>query len=473
MELPEGFTTYTRKMLGDALYERFAEGMAMPSPVSIRLNPLKCDGREVNPSFAPREVPWCRGGYYLNDRPGFTFDPLLHAGAYYVQDASSMFVDEILRQQVDRPVRMLDLCAAPGGKSTAALSALPRGSLLFSNEPIPLRAQILSENIQKYGHPDVVVTNNYPQDYQRSGLTFDVILTDVPCSGEGMFRKDEGAVAEWSVQHVDQCHRLQRDIVLAAWECLRPGGMLIYSTCTLNTKENEDQVVWMVETLGALPTAIDIDARWGIIGSLYDTCPYPVYRFIPGIARGEGQFMAVLRKEGEIQPQSTKTRKSKSAKGKSQKCPDDATATISSWLTDGSRYDLRQTDNAITAIPKAWDVFSGDLSALRILHRGVRMALIKGRDVIPQHGLALSAALHRESFTTVDVGQEAAIAYLRKESILLPPSTPCGYILLTFHDQPLGFVKNIGNRSNNLYPQEWKIKSTHIPENPNEILIKQ
>ena len=198
MQLPEEFTHYTHDLMGDRLYAQWTAGMSSPPPTSIRLHPLKARGKAIIPLYQPENVAWCAGGYYLSERPNFTFDPLLHAGAYYVQDASSMFVDQVLCQYVSQPVTMLDLCAAPGGKTTAALSALPSGSLLFANEPIPLRTQILIENLQKYGHPDVIVTQNYPADYARSGLSFDVILTDVPCSGEGMFRKDPGAISEWS-----------------------------------------------------------------------------------------------------------------------------------------------------------------------------------------------------------------------------------------------------------------------------------
>ena len=471
MPLPEEFTTYTRQLMGDSLYERFADGLCSPSPVCIRLNPFKSNGWHIAPQHAPEPVPWCRQGYYLSHRPNFTFDPLLHAGTYYVQDASSMFIDEILRQQVHHPVMMLDLCAAPGGKSTACLSALPEGSLLFSNEPIALRAQILSENIQKYGHPDVVVTNNYPKDYVRSGLSFDVILTDVPCSGEGMFRKDEGAISEWSVQHVEQCQRLQREIVGSAWECLRPGGLLIYATCTINTRENEDQVVWMVEELGAEPVGIDTDEGWGIIGSLTPSCPHPVYRFLPGIVRGEGQFMAVMRKPGD--DVSGQARKPKGKSGKEKKVshlPSNATA-IKDWLTDGEDYVLTLDDSTLYAIPKSWKSTIDNTSPLRILHRGIKAAVIKGHDILPQHSLALSRALHAEAFPSVSITHGQAIAYLRKEAVVLPPDTPRGYVLLTYQGSPLGFVKNIGNRANNLYPQEWKVKSAHIPDD-NVILSK-
>ena len=210
-----------------------------------------------------------------------------------------MFVTHVLRQFIQEPVAMLDLCAAPGGKSTAARSVLPEGSVLVSNEPIPTRAQILLENITKWGLPDCVVTNNYPRDYRKAKLMFDVILCDVPCSGEGMFRKDPATIGEWSLQNVEKCWRLQREIVADAWACLNPGGILIYSTCTFNTKENEENVRWIIDTYEAEILEIPTQPEWHITGSLLEGFDAPVYRFIPGITQSEGLFMAVFRKRGE------------------------------------------------------------------------------------------------------------------------------------------------------------------------------
>ena len=210
-----------------------------------------------------------------------------------------MFVTHVLRQLVKEPVEMLDLCAAPGGKSTAARAVLPEGSTLISNEPIPNRAQILLENITKWGWPDCTVTNNYPRDFRKAKLKFDVILCDVPCSGEGMFRKDPETIREWSPQNVEKCWRLQREIVADAWECQNPGGILIYSTCTYNTKENEENVRWIIETYDAEILAVLTQPEWNITGSLLEGFEAPVYRFIPGFTRGEGLFMAVLKNRGE------------------------------------------------------------------------------------------------------------------------------------------------------------------------------
>ena len=289
--------------MGEARFSGYLEAFNEEAPVSIRLNPKLYPGARPQPQKPPTgawpqyQVSWCPEGYYLEGRPQFTFDPLFHAGCYYVQEAASMFVCHILRElSILSPLNVLDMCAAPGGKSTAMLSVLPEGSMLVSNEPIPTRAQILLENITKWGAKNCTVTNNYPRDFKKAKAKFDLILCDVPCSGEGMFRKDPATISEWSLQNVEKCWRLQREIVADAWECLNPGGILIYSTCTFNTKENEENVRWIMDTYDAEVIDIPTDPSWHITGSLLEGFDAPVYRFIPGITRSEGLFVCVLRK---------------------------------------------------------------------------------------------------------------------------------------------------------------------------------
>ena len=323
MTLPEDFIRETRLLMGEERFNRFLGAFDEEAPTSIRINRRKVDGGNHNsPLGSPlategtqefsilnsqfEKVPWCPEGFYLSGRPQFTFDPLFHAGCYYVQEAASMFITHVLRSLSNLiphssfliPRNVLDLCAAPGGKSTAMRTVLPEGSILVSNEPIPTRAQILLENITKWDWPDCIVTNNYPRDFRKAKMTFDLILCDVPCSGEGMFRKDPATISEWSLQNVEKCWRLQRDIVADAWECLNPGGLLIYSTCTYNIKENEENVRWILETYDAEALTIPTDPSWNITGSLLPGFDAPVYRFIPGITRSEGLFMCVLRKFG-------------------------------------------------------------------------------------------------------------------------------------------------------------------------------
>ena len=301
MNLPEDFIRETRLVMGEERFNRFLGAFDEEAPVSIRLNPLKISLTNHHLPLTTIRVPWCEEGFYLEGRPQFTFDPLFHAGCYYVQEASSMFITHVVRSlasSVTPFTSALDMCAAPGGKSTALRTVLPEGCTLISNEPIPNRAQILLENITKWGWPDCIVTSCYPREFHKAKARFDLILCDVPCSGEGMFRKDPATISEWSLHNVEKCWRLQREIVADACECLNPGGILIYSTCTFNTKENEENVRWIIDTYDAEILAIPTKPEWHIMGSLLEGFDAPVYRFIPGITQSEGLFMAVFRKGG-------------------------------------------------------------------------------------------------------------------------------------------------------------------------------
>lgn len=461
MELSEDFTRYTKELMGDVIWQSFMSAMDEEGPVSVRLNPFK-----TTAVAGEDRVEWCRNGYYLPERPAFTFDPLLHAGVYYVQEASSMFLDLVLRQYVSERVVMLDLCAAPGGKSTVARAVLPEGSLLVCNEPVRSRANILAENIQKFGHPDVIVTNNYPTDYRNADIMFDVILADVPCSGEGMFRKDEVAIKEWSVQKVEKCHVLQREIVTDIWGSLKAGGLMIYSTCTYNTKEDEENIRFIAEELGAEILPVEIKEGWNITGSLLEGFKHPVCRFIPGMTRGEGLFMAVLRKSGADSP------KGNNKKKKGRKA-NNVTCDYVGCLKCRERYGVVQKDSRMYAIPDEWkDIYDEACKSLRVIHAGVELCEMKGKDAIPSQSLALSASLDKSSFPIVELDYRQAIRYLRKEPVALPDDVPHGMTLVAFRGFPLGFAKNIGNRANNLYPNEWKIRSAHVPETYDNVIIK-
>lgn len=465
MELPEAFTAYTQQLMGEALFSSFSQALDNEPSTSIRLNLLKSGSWE--PSIAA-VVPWCPTGRYLGTRPAFTFDPLLHAGAYYVQEAASMFASEVARQLITSPSLVLDLCAAPGGKSTALRSALPDGSLLIANEPIPLRANVLAENLQKWGHPDVMVTNNYPRDFRKTGLKFDAVFADMPCSGEGMFRKDPTAIADWSAEKVSQCAALQRSIAEDIWPCLKPGGLMVYSTCTFNAHEDEENVAWIAGELGADFVALQTETDWHITGAL--TGSNPVYRFIPGHTRGEGLFLAVLRKNGEAvdgglhQP---KDKKSKEKKNKSNSKTKDSHLVDIKVFTNclKGEYSTTVYNNRLMAIPSVWStVWQAASANLHVLHAGVTLATTKGKNFIPHPSLALTTALAPEAFPTVDLDYAQAVRFLRCEALTLPAGTPKGFTIVSYRHLPLGFVKNIGLRANNLYPPEWKIKSTHIPD---------
>ncbi len=428
MHLPEDFIRHTREIMGDELFNRFLDALDKEPPVSIRLNPLKLTGIEGG-----EQVPWCQYGFYLESRPQFTLDPRLHQGAYYVQEASSMFVHHVLSQWVTSAVTMLDLCAAPGGKTTCAIAALPKGSMIYANEPIHKRAQVLSENIQKWlsdtNEKDlatrVVTTNSYPKDYSKSNITFDVILCDVPCSGEGMFRKDPNAIKEWSTAKVRQCQQLQQSIVEDAWRCLRPGGLLIYSTCTLNTIENEQNIQWILDNFNCEVLPVSTSPEWHITGSLLKGFDQPVYRFIPGTSRGEGLFMAAIRK-GQEEGGKRIDKRSKKSSHNYELC------TMNSKLST-MNYELC-TMNSKLSTP-----------ALTILEPTFLNGLHEAADA-----------------PRIEIARPQALSYLRREAITLPPDTPRGIVMLTYEGNALGLAKNIGNRANNLYPKEWRIRTTYI-----------
>ena len=421
MTLPDDFQRQMSEQLGAEEYQAFILALQAEPPVSIRINP-----RKPIPAPSDKQVPWCKDGYYLSERPVFTLDPLFHAGCYYVQEASSMYLSEVLSKYASplSPKHVLDLCAAPGGKSTLMLSCLPEETLVVCNEVIPGRAQILRENIIKWGYPNSVVTNNHPRDFQTLGFQFDLILCDAPCSGEGMFRKDEKSIQEWSLANVDMCQRRQRDIVADIWPCLRPDGILIYSTCTYNKKENEENVQWMAEELGA-----DV---------------LSTRRFMPHKTEGEGLFMAVLKKvNSESDVVSVKREKLRAKKVK------------------GTTSNYKVPAHHALAIEHLHE-------HLHVLHYGIELATQKGKNHLqPSHSLAMSNDLNLKQFPTSDINLTTALNYLRGESIVLPNETPHGYVLLTYLSHPLGFVNNLGSRANNLYPTEWRIRQniTNLMQN--------
>ena len=499
MMLPEAFVTRLRALLGPA--EASALCLALTegdSPVSVRRNPAKCADEELRFFAAPTgvsptsptapevsaecaptaaeapttpvpllatPVPWCAYGRYLSARPAFALDPRWHAGAYYVQEAASMFVAAAYAAAFpdEAPRRVLDLCAAPGGKSTLWRTLLPDDALLVANEPVKSRANILAENLTKWGHPNTVVANAYPADFGRLVSAFDLVATDVPCSGEGMFRKDLQAREEWSPEAVARCAERQREILRDVWPALRPGGYLVYSTCTFNREENEDVVQYACDELGAelipIPTAPD----WPIAG---DTTGrgLAVCHFFPHRTAGEGLFLALLRKTSGTAPvepptaaASRRPARDKRRKASAVEAPP---RELRTWLRAADDFDLRlQPDGRWHAVARSHADFVERLAAVaRLLVSGVTVAERKGPKLIPHAALALSTALSPEAFPTVALSPAEARAFLRREALVLPPDAPRGYVLATFDGLPLGWLNNLGSRANNLYPSEWRLR---------------
>jgi len=432
MQLPEAFIIRTKNLLGNE-WEAFEQALNEESPVSIRMNPRKITKDLLSETLPLSEpVQWATGGYYLSNRPSFTLDPLFHAGCYYVQEASSMILEHFVENYFPQPTKVLDLCAAPGGKSTHLSTLLPEESLLVANEVIRSRANILVENLIKWGNPNTFVTQNDPVEIGRSLPDFfDVIVADLPCSGEGMFRKDPAAISEWSVNNVRLCAERQRRIVANIWSALKPGGILIYSTCTYNREENEDNIAWICR---------EFDAEL-----LEEPC-----RLMPHKTKGEGFFIAGIRKNG------IKSERRK-AKGEEYKTPHPSPFTL--CLSPLNNFTFVSDTTRWIAVPAIhYSDYLQVKNKLRILSAGVALGEMKGQNRIPAHGLAMSSALSGEAFPQWEIDKQTALSYLKKEVLqTIPPELPKGYVLITYKEHSLGFVKNIGTRANNLYPQEWRI----------------
>ena len=459
MTLSADFIAQMRAILPDEADALLAAITSTDPSVAIRVNPLKAP---ADAAPALRRVPWCDAGRYRAEREPFTFDVDFQSGRYYVQDASSMFIHHVLRHLVKEPVRYLDLCAAPGGKTTTAISALPQGSMVVANEIVNARARVLCENLQKWGAPRCVVTCNAPHHFGRLSHFFDVVAADVPCSGEGMMRKDEQARRQWSPALVKQCADLQRSIIADVWDALRPGGLLIYSTCTYNTLENEQMLAWMVHEYGAEPVAVPVPEQWHIHPAIEGNLP--CYRFMPHRTEGEGLFMAVLRKP-EAPRKEVRLKKAKATKAKPLPVPKE----VRCRLKDADHFDFSVVNDEVVALPADMAPIMPAFADLNVMHMGVNVGAIKGKNCVPSHALALSSALNPAAFPTCEVDYLAAMAFLRGEALSLPQA-PRGYVLLTYHSQPIGFVNNLGNRANNLYPKAWRVLSTHLPTVPPNIL---
>lgn len=450
MNLPDDFIIRTKPLLTED-WDNFCAALRSDTPVSIRINKRK--NAAINKPL--QVVPWNESGYYIDKRPQFTFDPLLHAGSYYVQEASSMFIGQVMKQYGGEGIKVLDLCAAPGGKSTLISDMLDEDSLLVSNEVIRPRSYILSENLTKWGRANSIVTNNDPADFGKLEGFFDVVLIDAPCSGEGMFRKDEVAIDEWSVDNVKLCKERQQRILADVWPALKTDGILIYSTCTYNLGENEENVRWIQDELDAEILSVETKDEWGITSSMEDDIA--AYRFFPHKTKGEGFFCAVLKKTEQERAYTVKS------KSKDKKNKFDLPDMYKDYLLGSADFRYYQKDDMWNAFPKhLYDNLSVLHPYLNIISEGICIGEMKGKDLIPNQSLALSNSLNRDAFTVCDIDWKTAIDYLRKEAIVLEDQ-PKGYILLTYKNVPLGFVKNIGNRANNLYPQEWRIRSANIP----------
>lgn len=424
-----------------------------PASASVRCNPFK---KGLCPEG--RLVAWNGYGRMLPERPVFTLDPHFHAGAYYVQDSSSMFVGYAFRKILEgvsrpseRPFRVLDLCAAPGGKTTDIAASLREvfgnDFLLVSNEVMKARAGVLADNVALWGDPNVIVTSDDPRAFAALPGFFDVIVADVPCSGEGMFRKDEEAQRQWSVDNVALCQARQRRITADVWPALRQGGIFVYSTCTFNKYENDENVQWIASELGAdcLFAEDCLKVGDGVIKTSLG------YSLVPGHVEGEGQYCSALGKTSEVGFREVRQKPMRPSRA--QAVPEGIAAGL---LT--IEVVMRLRGETLIAVPKN---ISGELSlleqALHIIAAGCAVGTLKGKVLVPDADLALSLAFDRNAFPEAEVDRDTALAYLHRDAIAVPDA-PKGYVTIIYEGLPLGFVKNLGNRCNSLHPQSRRIR---------------
>lgn len=468
--MQEAFRNLLAEAIGEHRLGRALAGLGGEASVSLRLNPFKRavpfsgtsspvlpTGEDVWEFSEGKPVPWSSWGRLLPVRPAFTLDPLFHAGAYYVQDSSAMYVGEALRhllprleRPADRPVRVLDLCAAPGGKTTDAAASLREAFgdsyLLISNEIMRNRAGVLSDNVAIWGDPCVAVSSLDPAAFAALPDFFDIIIADVPCSGEGMFRKDSRALEQWSEDNVALCARRQRRIVADVWPALRPGGIFIYSTCTFNRMENDGNVEWIRDEMGA--ELLDLPQGYeGLIATEYGCS------LVPGFVPGEGQYCAALRKEGAPSLRGSRTPK------RALPVPSvDRRGAARVEQLFGIPVSVRSKGDLLTALPQgiAPSLQSFE-SALPLLSGGCAAGRVKGSDFVPDADLALCIALREDAFVRVEVDRETALAFLHRDNICLSDS-PSGLLLLCYRGVPLGFVKNLGRRCNSILPQSRRIR---------------
>jgi 16S rRNA C967 or C1407 C5-methylase (RsmB/RsmF family)/NOL1/NOP2/fmu family ribosome biogenesis protein len=442
--LPAAFEARMQDQLGPD-WAAFAEALKRPPPVSINYNRAKTEA----PIYEGSPVLWNRTAQYLPERPSFTLDPHFHAGRYYVQEAGSMFlayVVEQLRQTQDFSTA-LDLCGAPGGKTTVLLNALPDDCIVVANEVIKSRYAILRENLAKWGRANVIATHADSERFSPLARRFDLVVVDAPCSGEGLFRKTPDATKEWNPENVAICESRQQNILDHTMPLIAPGGILIYSTCTYNKGENDDQLARILEKGGFETVSFDLPEDWGIMPTGLG------YQFYPHRTRSEGFYLAVLRKEGKATNRSSKTPMRYFTKV--HKATEQAAL---SWLAPEAQLSILTTPKGqLYAVPDgALPLLSILSQSLPRLDPGTPVGLMKGKHLIPDHALSLSLHLHPDT-PVADLDKDTALDYLRKAALPARPGQK-GWHLMRYDGWGIGWGKVLPNRVNNYFPNHLKIK---------------
>ena len=413
---------------------------------SVRINPQKWD--QNIPLDIEAKVPWSEYGYYLNSRPSFTFDPFFHAGCYYVQEASSMFLEQAFKQLItpDQSIKVLDLSAAPGGKSTHIQSLITADSLLVSNEVIKTRANTLKQNIIKWGAENVIVTSSDPQQFSFLNGFFDVVVVDAPCSGSGLFRRDPDAIKEWSKENVMLCCGRQQRILADVLPCLKENGILIYSTCSYSREEDEDISTWLVEHIGMESLELRVPEEWNIVQST--TANSRSYRFYPGKTKGEGFYMSCFRKKAETSAAKIKQQKPSKATPKEVEV-------INNWIDTGGLTLLKHKDSLFALPSNLVDALHHIQSSLYVVYPGLALGEVIREKFIPDHALAMSKRLNT-NIPKADLSYEDAIRFLQRQDI--PPLKNLkGWVLASYKGVPLGWMNVLPGRINNYYPKDLRI----------------
>jgi 16S rRNA C967 or C1407 C5-methylase (RsmB/RsmF family)/NOL1/NOP2/fmu family ribosome biogenesis protein len=454
IQLPAAFESQMIDLLGEKEFVEFKKAINLPSKTSVRFNEAKLSVKD----WIKTPIPWSENGYFLDNRPSFTLDPSIHAGAYYVQEASSMFIDHILKSIGIPQGIYLDLAAAPGGKSTLLSSYLGEDGLLVANEVIQSRAQILKENIVKWGLGNTIVTNNDPEHFTPLEGFFDMVLVDAPCSGEGMFRKDPEARNEWSLDHVALCELRQKRIMDQAGSLVKGGGYLIYSTCTFNEKENEDMIRFLTSEFSYEPVRIALDPGWKVRETEVDSDGkiFFGYRFFPHLVNGEGFFITVLQRSEDAYIQEPKRAKDfKHLYLKEIWDRDSVELDRELGFEESGKY--YTLNDSYFRISKDWNLHFQKISQhLSLKYFGVELGKKQKTSWIPNHEWALSL-LPKNDFPKQELTESEAVEFLRKNDFEIK-DLPIGWVLMTYQHLPLGWIKNLGNRINNYYPKEWRIR---------------
>lgn len=451
MFLPADFKNRMQIQLGNE-YIDFITALSDKAPISVRCNPLKKGDQVLDFS---EKIAWEENGFYLAERPVFTLDPLFHAGAYYVQEASSMLIAYSIKQKIDfdKSLKILDLCAAPGGKSTLLASLMNEKSILLTNEVIKNRVSILKENMLKWGNPNVMISNHEAREMNNLEHFFDIILIDAPCSGEGLFRKDENAIKEWSLENVNLCSIRQRKIVGEAISLLKENGILLYSTCTYNADENMNNVAWIATSFGCQSEKIPIPKDWGVAEIELENCFG--YQCYPHKVKGEGFFFSIFtKKEHQVLEQKTNFTKKNEFELLSKKEEE----VLKEWIYDATQCNYyRKGNGKIIAIPK--NILKDSLTienALRRVSFGIEIGEFKGKDFIPSHDLALSSLIN-PNFQSIELSKEEALLFLKKELQSIESELK-SWTLARYQGLNLGWMKVLPNRINNYLPIEFRIR---------------